>query len=336
VKTCVIFGGTGFIGSYYAEYYLRNQLFDRVILADLLPVCQKRFGRLLQQYFDAGVLQYMLCDVRSTICEQVPSVLKVELVVNLAAVHREPGHEAREYYETNLLGAENVCSWATLVGCKDIVFTSSIAPYGVEDEQKDEDTLPVPATAYGGSKLAAEKIHGGWCNETSDRCLTIVRPGVVFGAGEGGNVTRLIKATLRGYFVFMGNQETRKAGVYVNELIRALRWVHRRQSGVTLFNMTMSPAPSVLEYVQAIQSVAGKRRWIPSVHFRLLYLLSYLIDGFARLVNYEQPISPVRLRKLINSNHISPSYLLKNGYIYKYTLDSALTEWKSLAPDDWC
>ena len=86
-------------------------------------------------------------------------------------------------------------------------------PYGTSEVTKDESSLPVPACAYGGSKLAAEKIHLCWQNgDSADRHLVIVRPGVVFGPGEGGNVSRLVKAVLHRYFFYMGNKDTRKAG----------------------------------------------------------------------------------------------------------------------------
>ena len=52
---------------------------------------------------------------------------------------------------------------------KKIVFTSSIAPYGAAEELKKEITLPTPNTAYGISKLVAEKIHEKWQN--GDVCL---------------------------------------------------------------------------------------------------------------------------------------------------------------------
>ena len=55
-------------------------------------------------------------DVKKTI-EWFPTE-SVDLVANFAAVHREPGHEDHEYYECNLLGAENVCNWVERVGCK--------------------------------------------------------------------------------------------------------------------------------------------------------------------------------------------------------------------------
>ena len=109
---------------------------------------------------------------------------QTDLAVNLAAIHREPGHQDYEYFETNLKGAENVCSWADQVGCNKIIFTSSIAPYGPAEEPKDEQSLTVPVTAYGSSKLAAEKIHIAWQHKDIEgRQLVIVRPGVVFGPG---------------------------------------------------------------------------------------------------------------------------------------------------------
>ena len=178
-------------------------------------------------------------------------------MANFAAVHREPGHEDSEYYETNLLGAENVCAWAEVVGCKHIIFTSSIAPYGPSEVTKDESSLPVPVSAYGGSKLAAEKIHMCWQNgDAENRHLIIVRPGVVFGPGEGGNVSRLVRAVLHRYFFYMGNKDTRKAGVYVKELCNAMRWVLQRQDTtgehVSLFNMSMNPGPTIQDYADTV------------------------------------------------------------------------------------
>jgi nucleoside-diphosphate-sugar epimerase len=133
----------------------------------------------------------------------------IVLIANFAAIHREPGYEDAEYFETNLLGAENVCKFAEKVGCQNIIFTGSISLYGVSESVKDELTLPVPVTAYGASKLTAEKIHQIWrAKDANDRRLVIVRPGVVFGPGEGGNVSRLIRSVIHRYFFFMGNQSS--------------------------------------------------------------------------------------------------------------------------------
>lgn len=329
---CVIFGGSGFIGSHFADYLINNNLVDEVYLADIRP--PRPFFS-----FDKNRIHYVELDVRKPIdALALPS--DVTLVANFAAVHREPGHEDWEYYETNLYGAENVCAWAELVGCKRIIFTSSIAPYGPTEETKDESSLPVPVGAYGGSKLAAEKIHLCWQNgDSANRYLVIVRPGVVFGPGEGGNVSRLVKAVLHRYFFYMGNRETRKAGVYIKELCNAMWWVLQRQNTtgehISLFNMSMNPGPSIQNYVDAVCKVAGIKRWIPSVPYRLLLVIAYLIDIFAKPLGIKHPFSPVRIRKLVRSNNILPGYLVKNCYVYEYTLEQAFEDWKKENPHEW-
>lgn len=212
-------------------------------------------------------IKMILGDVKETI-EWIPNE-SIDLIGNFAAVHREPGHEGYEYYECNLLGAENVCDWAERVGCNKMIFSCSIAPYGLSEEVRDERSIPIPTTAYGSSKLAAEKIHQIWQAKEERRQLVIVRPGVVFGPGEGGNVSRLIKAVRKRYFFYMANRDTRKAGIYVKELCRAMLWVlnseKSKADGVSLFNMSMNPGPSIEEYVTSIARVAKMNVWIPSV-----------------------------------------------------------------------
>jgi nucleoside-diphosphate-sugar epimerase len=339
MNCAVIFGGTGFMGVFFAQYLLANKQADKVYLIDIEPIESKFSIFRKRQVADEGRIAFITGDVRESL-DWFTSAGQVKLIANFAAVHREPGHEDFEYYQTNLLGAENVCAWAEMVDCNNIIFTSSISPYGTSEQVKDERSLPSPLTAYGGSKLAAEKIHQIWqARDDANRRLVIVRPGVVFGPGEGGNVSRLIKAVLHRYFFYMGNRNTRKAGVYVKELCNAMWWVLNRQSTsgehVSLFNMSMNPGPSIEEYVNAVCKVAGVRRFVPGVPYRLLLMIAFLIDVVARPLGIKHPFSPVRIRKLVRSNNILPNYLVENGYEYLYTLESALADWRKSCPEEW-
>jgi len=328
--TCVVFGGTGFIGSHFARHLLSNGLARQVILADVAP---KRAD------FDLAdpAIQHVAIDVR-TPSQTWALPAKVDLIANFAAVHREPGHELHEYYETNLPGADNVCAYAEASGCSQIIFTSSIAPYGPTESVKTEASIPTPVSGYGGSKLAAEKIHMGWQRAGAGRKLVIVRPGVVFGPGEGGNVTRLVQATLRRYFLYMGNRNTRKAGGYVKELANTMLWALARipeQGGTQLYNFTMEQPPTVEEYVNTVCKVAGVSRWVPSVPYGLLLAISYGIEAIARPLGIKQPVSPVRIRKLVKSNNIEPGVLRREGYQYQYTLETAMADWRRDRADEW-
>ncbi|WP_454254275.1 NAD-dependent epimerase/dehydratase family protein [Pseudomonas sp. Marseille-Q8238] len=334
----VIFGGTGFIGSFFARFLIDEQGFDKVYIVDHEPLEQKVSAFRLEMLSGSQKIEVIHGDVRRPIDWLPPET--VDLIANFAAVHREPGHENFEYYETNLLGAENVCAWAEKVGCQRMIFTSSISPYGPSEEVKDERSLPTPTTAYGGSKLVAEKIHQIWqARGGGVRHLVIVRPGVVFGPGEGGNVSRLIKAVLHRYFFYMGNRATRKAGTYVKELCAAMWWVSQQQAvkgrQVDLFNMSMNPGPSIQEYVEVVCKVAGVKRSVPAVPYRLLLVVAYIIDAVARPLGVKHPFSPVRIRKLVKSNNILPTYLAESGYPYQYTLESAFADWKRSCPQEW-
>ena len=338
MKVAVIFGGTGFIGVFFSRYLIDSKGFEKVYLYDNEPLKIKASSFRKKMMLSLDSVVEILGDVRQSI-DWFPSE-RITLIANFAAVHREPGHIGSEYYETNLLGAENVCSWAEKVNCQKIIFSSSIAPYGPSEDERSESSLPVPSTAYGGSKLAAEKIHQIWqAKDFDNHQLVIVRPGVVFGPGEGGNVSRLIKAVRNRYFFYTGNQKTRKAGVYVKELCHAMCWVLDSEKSkidkVTLFNMTMNPGPSIEEYVETIAKVVGIKTRVPKVPVSLLLVASYIIDLFARPLGIDHPFSPVRIKKLTRSNNILPTYLCDNGYKYRYTLEEALIDWKNDCPEEW-
>lgn len=338
MKCAVIFGGSGFIGVFFAKQLLATGNFEKIYLFDKEQVSEKPFPYRTRLVRDAPDIIEIKGDVRQKISWQPQE--QVFLTANFAAVHREPGHEDFEYYETNLLGAENVCAWAERVGCQDLVFTSSISPYGPSEQQKDERSLTVPVTAYGGSKLAAEKIHQAWlAADRARRHLVIVRPGVVFGPGEGGNVSRLVRAVIRRYFFYMGNRETRKAGTYVKELCAAMWWALQRQKEqgehFTLFNMSMNPGPSIQEYVEAVCKVAGVQRRVPAIPYPLLLSAGYGIELLARPFGIKHPFSPVRIRKLVRSNNIHPGYLIEHCYPYQHTLESAFADWKADSPEEW-
>lgn len=339
-KTAIIFGGTGFIGLHFTDFLLRNTDIESVVLADIKPPEEHAASEFIQPHVNAGKVSYVFSDVRRKIEDGIAEGRHIAFIANFAAVHREPGHESHEYYETNIPGAENVTSFAERINCPDLIFTSSISPYGPTEAPKDETTIPTPETAYGGSKLAGELIHKAWqAADRNARRLLIVRPGVVFGPGEGGNVSRLVKMLSKGFFVYAGNQDTRKAGIYVRELCHAIWWLRENAGqaglGVQLANLTMNPGPSMQEYVEAIKQTSGKKAWVPSIPAWLLLLAARIIGTGCDLLGIKTSVNVVRVRKLVRSNNIIPGTLNALNYKYIYSLKSAFADWKTAMPAEW-
>ena len=264
-----------------------------------------------------------------------------DVIFNFAAVHRTPSHEDHEYFETNIRGAENVGAFAEKWNIKKIVFTSSIAPYGAAEELKKETTLPTPNTAYGISKLVAEKIHEKWQNgDAAHRQLTIVRPGVVFGKGENGNFTRLYWA-IRGHkFAYPGRKDTIKACIYVKELVRFMLWkveegVNTNNSnntngedvksakGVEIYNCCFEPAYTIQYIVEAMKKVTGLTQFVPDIP-------NWVIMPMARaamLLGSPMGICPARVKKLQISTNICGEKLKNCGYQFKWSFEEALADW---------
>ena len=63
--------------------------------------------------------------------------------------------------------------------------------------------------------------------------------------------------------------------------------------------------------------------------------LSRILDLFLSVFNINHPFSPVRIKKLVNSNNVISSYARENNYSYIYDLDSALEDWKKECPEEW-
>jgi len=321
-KNVIIVGGSGFIGKH---------LFSKLSKENNILIIDLKIDNLENQF---------KIDIREKI-KNLKEFSNIDLIINLAAIHKEPGHKENEYFETNIKGAENVCKFAESIGCKNIIFTSSISPYGIEDKLKDESTIPQPVTPYGSSKLQAEKIHIDWQKkDMANRILTIVRPGVVFGKWENANMYRLVKLVHKRFFFYMGNRNTAKASIYVKELVDQIIWVNDKQNKNeleknVLFNATMWPNPTIQEYVKITCKVSNISRLIPTVPYTFLLLLGYIFEYFFKLIGKNNLFSPVRLRKLVRSNLIKPSFLIKNEYKFRYSLETAFVDWKKEDKDTW-
>lgn len=322
----IIFGGSGFIGTHLIHMLKNECVKEGDNIYDLDIVMPGEEGVVPGVVEENEGVEYIRQDVRKPIeFHFMPT--PDDIIFNLAAVHRTPGHKDYEYFETNMKGAENIVAFAEKHGIHKLLFTSSIAPYGAAEELKTEDTLPTPNTPYGISKLVAEKIHIGWCDKNNNRELTILRPGIVYGNGEHGNMTRLYNGIKGHYYFYAGRKDTVKACIYVKELVQFMKYrmIENSFSSYDIINCTFEPAYTIEQICEAMKvSTDLKDRKIPKVPGRLLM-------GVARIVGpiggKKVGIHPDRVKKLMVSTNISGKKLKSMDYKIHYTLEESFADW---------
>lgn len=300
----LIFGGSGFVGR-----HLINELSlsgHDLTVADI--VLSK----------DHGTAKFISCDIRKVIDISEP----FDIVINLAAVHRTPGHEPWEYYETNVLGTINIVRWCNVRGINKIVFVSSISIYGAGGDQKTEMTKPSPNSDYGRSKLMAEQIYLHWQSDEMSqiRQLTICRPAVIFGAGENGNFTRLAKVLRKGIFIYPGGKDVIKASGYVKDLCKSINFSLSLSQTVFVYNFAFPDKHNIGEIVKALSQYFNLRFQFSVAKTRLLKSLLGFIARHSEIGS--------RANKLAQSTDVAPTELKRLGFHWDYNLSSALQDWE--------
>ena len=321
----IIFGGSGFIGTHLIKLLKAEVIQPGDEIYDLDIVMPGEEGVVPGIVEKIENVHYIRMDVRKPIdFDFLPT--ENDIIFNLAAVHRTPGHPDNEYFETNILGAEEVTAFAEKYSIKKILFTSSIAPYGAAEQLKKETTLPTPNTPYGISKLVAEKIHMIWQAKDSKRELTIVRPGIVYGKGEHGNMTRLYKGQKNHYFFYAGRRDTIKASIYVKELVRFMKYrmIDNSFSGTEIYNCTYEPAYNIQQICETMQRATGMKRHIPLIPSWLLIPAAYILGPIG---GKKVGIHPARVKKLMISTNISGEKLKKSGYRFHYSFEDTFRDW---------
>jgi len=321
MKSCVIFGGAGFVGNHLARHFLDTGRFTHVHLADIRPNALKGTSGITVS--DTDVRR----PIRVDLIDDRP-----EWIFNLAAVHREPGHNRPEYFGTNLLGAEHVCDYAARIGCDNMYFTSSISVYGPTEGPTDERSPIQPSTPYGGSKYPAELIHRMWFQGDSQRRLFISRPGVLYGPGDPGNILRMIRAIKKGYFAYPGARKVYKSYGYIYGLIDSIDFVLDSDMDYLCYNYVETPTLPLNQLVKTIQDFIERR----AVTLRLpLPILLPFSKAIQAVMGRGNPIHPVRVKKAATPTHIVPQALIETGFEFKYDFRSSLDHWRRIAPGDF-
>ncbi|MEO0096331.1 MAG: NAD-dependent epimerase/dehydratase family protein, partial [candidate division WOR-3 bacterium] len=181
------------------------------------------------------------------------SLQGVDIVISLAAKHHDFGITKEEYFRVNEGGTINLLNCMSKLNINNLIFYSSVAVYGTQDKPTTEDSFTTPDTDYGKSKLAAEKAILKWVEENNTRSAIIIRPTVIYGPENYGNVYNLIDKIYKKRFIFVGDGSNIKSVAYVENLVDATVFlIDHLKPGVQIFNYSDEPQMTTREIVNII------------------------------------------------------------------------------------
>ncbi|MDR6566562.1 NAD-dependent epimerase/dehydratase family protein [Chitinophaga ginsengisegetis] len=247
-------------------------------------------------------------------------------VVLLAAEHRDDVSPISLYYDVNVEGTENILKVMEARGITKILFTSSVAVYGLNKNNPTEQHPEDPFNHYGKSKWGAEEVLRKWYNkDPANRTLVIIRPTVVFGPGNKGNVYNLLKQIASGKFLMIGKGENRKSMAYVENIVGFIKYcIDSGFSGYKVFNYADKPDLSMNELVKVAEQSLDKK--LPAI--RIPYWLGYIsgigFDILAKISGKKLPISSVRVKKFCATTQFANEAVIESGYKPIFTLEQGL------------
>lgn len=306
-----IIGGSGFIGTILLEH-LRQQ--EGYSLKNIDKAPSALFKEITHI---ANVLDE----------EKITALLKdTDLVVLLAAEHRDDVTPVSLYYDVNVQGMRNTLKAMEANGVKRLVFTSSVAIYGLDKDNPDESFPADPFNHYGKSKWEAEQVLQEWYKTHQDWNINIVRPTVIFGERNRGNVYNLLHQIASGKFMMVGKGNNEKSMSYVGNVVAFIQFlIEQYREGYHVFNYVDKPDFTTKDLVALTSKILGKH--IPSIQipYALGMLGGYCFDVLAFITRKKLPISSVRVKKFCAVTKYDSTKMRDSGFVPPYTLEEGLS-----------
>jgi nucleoside-diphosphate-sugar epimerase len=316
-RAAIVLGGSGFIGTHLVSALSLDPSIHRIFILD-----QNRPSVVSDK------IEFVSCDLRQRIAWVPPEGYSRIECFHLAAICREPGYSWDEYFDGNLLITINVAEWASRIKLDNIIFTSTAMVFRASDKRNSEADLINPDTAYGISKALSEERLRAWAKEHASNRLYVLRPGIVFGRGCGGNFVRLYKALKRNMFCYVGRNSTVKSSTYVKDLVRILRAAGAEELIPNTYHILYPEPLTIRTICEAFCKEYGWRRYVPTLPFRLLLFASVPFQ-IANALGLKNSIHPRRIEKLYHSTNLSADRLVEAHFVLKYGFAEALGDWRN-------
>jgi len=306
-KVAVI-GGSGFVGSRLIQELGTEQCYNiDKRQSPFFPEISR-----IKNICDKGLEEYLDKDTRQ--------------VVLLAAEHRDDVSPTSLYYDVNVEGTKRVLAAMDRLKIESIVFTSSVAVYGLNKNNPSEEHPADPFNHYGKSKRLAEEVLRSWYNQDPEnRSLTILRPTVIFGERNRGNVFNLLSQIASGRFLLIGKGQNKKSMAYVGNITAFLQHcLSFQKPAYQVFNYIDKPDLNMNELVSLVKDKIGKPKSVHRIPYFMGMMGGYCFDLLSKISGKKLRISSVRVKKFCATTQFDSRLAIESGFNVPFALQEGL------------
>ena len=292
----LITGIHGFVGSNLVEYLKKdNVIYGLDIVAPEKEGVVKTFS-----WEDLGMPEQVGHDDRL--------LPEFDAIIHLAGkAHDTKNKSAADvYFKVNTGLTQKIFDYFLASSAKKFVFfsTAKAAADRVEGVLT-EDVVPAPVGPYGESKIKAEEYILSK-ELSSDKQVYILRPCMIHGPGNKGNLNLLYSVVSKGIPWPLGAFENRRTFTSVENICFAVNGLLTKDVASGIYNMGDDEALSTNELIEVICKTLGKKSHIWKIS-------KGFMTGCAKVGGWlHLPLNPDRLQKL-TENYVSSNEKIKKA-----------------------
>ena len=277
MRTILITGGAGFIGSHLSERLLREG--NKVLVIDNF-----------NNYYDPAIKRNNVEEVKKTCVENNISLdnyiifegdirdneflkevfsNKIDSIIHLAAMAGvRPSIEAPSlYYDVNITGTVNLLEICRENNIKQFVFASSSSVYGNNEKVPfaESDMVDNPISPYAATKKSGELLCHTY-HHLFDMNIACLRFFTVYGPRQRPDLAINKFTTLileHKEIPFYGDGRTSRDYTFVDDIVSgivsSINYVNTNDTVFEIFNLGGDKTVSLIEMVETIEDILGKK-----------------------------------------------------------------------------
>jgi len=235
----------------------------------------------------------------------------VDTIIHLAGKAHDTKNQsaAQSYFDINTGLTQKIYDYFLTSSAKKFIFFSSVkaAADTVQGDILTEDIIPAPKGPYGESKIAAEKyIQEHWPAPDSGKQVYILRPCMIHGPANKGNLNLLYSVVSKGLPWPLGAFENRRTFTSIDNLCFVIDGIVSGNIASGIYHIADDEALSTNELISVMCEVMGRKA-------RIWRLPKGMMNGAATFGGIlHLPLNSERLRKL-TENYVASNAKIKSA-----------------------